>query len=499
MSEPVLKPGENCGEILDVEESGILIDAGDYYLSFSEAAARAKNYILLAGWQFDSRVRLRRGSADDEDWALVSFLNRLCEENRDLRIYILAWDFSFLFAMDREWMQQWLFPWKAHERVTFRFDDRHPIGASHHQKFAVIDGHFGFAGGIDICEERWDENPHRSENPLRKTSKGKPYSPFHDTQAAVTGPGVRALTAVFEERWRRACGERLELPPPRKIADSAVRTTIGIPAGQAALSRTENDEEGSEERAVREIRSLYRDAILSAERMLYLENQHFTSRSICDALVERMKRGTENRIEIVIVLPEKPRGFLEEVAILEAQRHAALKLRRAAGETGHELGIYYSTSIGEDGRGEPTHIHSKVLLVDDRFITIGSANATNRSMGLDTELNISFEASPGDRELVLSLRHIRSALLHDHSGIDTGTLMESDALVPLLERHVETPDTRLHHHPMMTTDLDEEQKRISFLDPGILDIEEPITLERVSENFFVGGMPVLRQLFTRED
>jgi phosphatidylserine/phosphatidylglycerophosphate/cardiolipin synthase-like enzyme len=501
MNHSILEPGRNCREIRGVGQSGILIDARDYYLAFSEAAAGARSYLLLAGWQFDSRVKLRRGEGVEDDHELVSFLDRLSEKNRNLRIYILAWDFSIFFAMEREWMQEWLFNWKTGERVQFRFDRSHPFGASHHQKFAVIDGIIGFVGGIDICEERWDESPHRDEHPLRVTAKGKVYAPSHDIQAAVTGPIVRALTEVFEERWKKSGGEDLVLPPPREYTGQKVRTTIAIPAERAALSLTQSSGSGTGERPIREIRTLYSDAIMAAARTLYFEHQYFTSQAICDALVERMKSDTKNRLEIIVILPEKPQGFLEKIAILEGQRVCAIRLRQTARETGHRLGMYFTTAIGRNGAGQPTHIHSKLLIVDDRFITIGSANATNRSMGLDTELGISFEASPEDRELSLALRRIRSTLLHEHSDIDMDVLMASEELLPLLEECADKTGSRLHRHPLMTMDPEqkEEGTGISPMHTAILDGEEPITVEGLSASLFPGGIAGLQQLFSPDE
>ncbi len=38
-------------------------------------------------------------------------------------------------------------------------------------------------------------------------------------------------------------------------------------------------------------------------------------------------------------------------------------------------------------------VHSKVMIVDDGFLRVGSANLNNRSMGADTECDLAFEAS----------------------------------------------------------------------------------------------------------
>ena len=87
----IINIGATCWDVASVEQTGLLIDARDYYRAFYQAARAAKRYVLIAGWQFDSDVRLLRGEdAADAEVALLSFLNGLCENNQDLQIYILA-------------------------------------------------------------------------------------------------------------------------------------------------------------------------------------------------------------------------------------------------------------------------------------------------------------------------------------------------------------------------------------------------------------------------
>ena len=80
--------------------------------------------------------------------------------------------------------------------------------------------------------------------------------------------------------------------------------------------------------------------------------------------------------------------------------------------------MYYPAATAKDGSEVPVLIHSKLMTVDDRFLTIGSANTSNRSMGLDTELNVSWEAtSPDDRKVLRSIRRARVNLLAEHCGL----------------------------------------------------------------------------------
>ena len=111
--------------------------------NFYRAARTARHYIAISGWQFDSNVALLRGAdaeAAGEEAPLLSFLNELCERNPELRVLILAWDFSFVYSLDREWFLQWYVHWMTHESLKFCFDRAGAYDGCHHQKFVVIDG-----------------------------------------------------------------------------------------------------------------------------------------------------------------------------------------------------------------------------------------------------------------------------------------------------------------------------------------------------------------------
>jgi len=200
-----------------VSAAGLLVDAAAYYREFYRAALRARRSILLSGWQFDSKVALLRGPEAENapgPVTLLAFLNWLCEHRPELRIWILAWDFHLIFAAEREWMQRLAFHWMTNERLHFRFDASHIARGSHHQKFVVIDGAVSYLGGLDLCDDRWDDPHHHNFNPLR-VSRGEPHQPFHDIQAYACGQELAtSLQRLFVKRWELAGGEP---PPPHAL------------------------------------------------------------------------------------------------------------------------------------------------------------------------------------------------------------------------------------------------------------------------------------------
>ena len=154
-----------------------------------------------------------------------------------------------------------------------------------------------------------------------------------------------------------------------------------------------------------EIRHLFVDAILAAEELIYLENQYFSSQAVYWSLIARMALPDRARVQIVMVLPDRL-PFTEELFLGLPQMKMLHSLTQVAEKTGHGFAVF-TTACMDHGERKRTFIHSKLLLVDDRFLSVGSANATNRSMGLDTELNVSWEASEAQAELSSAIRALR--------------------------------------------------------------------------------------------
>ncbi|MGZ9125256.1 MAG: phospholipase D-like domain-containing protein [Candidatus Binatia bacterium] len=501
----LLKPGRNCWRTESVSQTGLLVDGDDYYRAFYRAAQAAEHYILISGWQFDSGTALLRGAeAEDAQGTihLLDFLNDLCERKPALRIYMLAWDYSMLYGLDREWFQDWHFNWSTNERLKFCYDRGESFDASHHQKFVVIDGTLGFVGGIDLCASRWDERDHRPDNPLRVNSDGSSYRTFHDLQSYHVGPFAQQLAELFKQRWQIVCGDCLDLAAPDRGPRPLVfDPSIPLTAQQVAISRTEVPQSRGD-KPILEIRQLFLDAIDAAERLIYIENQYYSSEALSDALIERMRQFRRPRLEIVLVIAKDAEAFLEQLSIGIAQSRIIRRLKAVAAETGHSFGIYYPASIAADGTEVPTYIHSKLLLVDDRFLSIGSANMNNRSMGYDTELNVAWDDVPGSR-LARSIRDARVNLLAEHTGLDAQAgdrLVAVDGLVDYLNGLADSGTTRLRHHP--TRSLSEENLWLLTLFPNGLPFDAEIAREaqdkpgdRVADSFITKSLTSLSRLF----
>lgn len=443
----ILKPGYNCLTIEDAENSGVIIDAANYYRAFYNAAKGAKKTILISGWQFDSKVKIMR--EDGLKVVFIDFLKELCETNNDLRIYILAWDFSVIYLLSREWGQKKKFI-EAHPRIAFHFDGRHALVASRHQKYVVIDSDVAFAGGMDICERRWDDRAHLAQNPLRKDADGAKYDPYHDVQTFLAGPAALKLARIFAARWAKVTKTEIDIRRPSgNISSAVIKPDFHIPSKKAAISRTEARSLREKRKPIKEIKRLYIDAILHAEKLIFIENQYFTSFAIYRALIRKMKSAPA-ALQIVIVLPKREQTAMERVYVGISQNRMLNSLIRVARRYRQRIGVYHP--VATDGRVDfPVFVHSKVMTIDDTFLTIGSANTSNRSMGLDSELNVSWEAAGrDDNKFFGAIDIMRTSLLAEHAGYlahpDEQSLRGMNNLVDRLNALSDLPGGRLQLH-----------------------------------------------------
>jgi len=371
---------------------------------------RAQKSILIVGWDIDSRTRLvgKSGQADDGfPEALVEFLSALVQRRPGLVVRLLLWNYSVLYALEREILPALSLNWSTPDQVRFCLDDRAPLGCSQHQKIVVVDDQIAYSGGLDLTIRRWDTSDHELQNPHRIDPSGEPYRPFHDVQAIVDGEAARALAELARERWREADGSRPSAVEtdhdcwPSCVAPHFSNVQVGI-------SRTLpgcNDQP-----PIREVEKLFFDSIAAAERMLYIENQFLTLEDIAHGIVRRMKERPA--LEVVIVSPDTPDSWVET----RTMRNGRIRFRNIlkAGRIDEQWRLV-APEVTDGETTASTMVHSKVMIVDDHLLRVGSANLNNRSMGADSECDLVIEArSDADRAAII---RIRNTLLGEHCGV----------------------------------------------------------------------------------
>jgi len=398
-------PGRNCYRVGRAERLSFIVDGEAYFRAFAHAALRAQRSIAIVGWDFHSRTRLYHGVRGVPE-LLGDFLNFLVRRRRRLQVNVLTWDYPVIFSKGRELSPIYGLGWRPHRRVKLRYDDHYPIGASQHQKVILIDGALAFCGGLDLTRSRWDTSKHRPAD-ARRINEGdaQGYAPFHDTMMAMDGEAARVLDEIVHERWLRACGRELKSvrtendPWPPDLPVSLANADVAVARTRAPMG---------DEPPVCEVLELYLDMIANARRYIYIENQYFTSNALGDALAARL--AEPDGPEVVAVLRLSTQGWLE-APTMGTLRTVTLKKLREADRYGR-FHAYYPHIPGLR-EGECCDLHSKLMVVDDQWLRIGSANFANRSMGLDTECDAAIEAR-GDERITRAIRTFRNTLLGEH-------------------------------------------------------------------------------------
>jgi phosphatidylserine/phosphatidylglycerophosphate/cardiolipin synthase-like enzyme len=253
----------------------------------------------------------------------------------------------------------------------------------HHEKLVVVDDTVAFVGGIDLTSlqgDRHDTRRHPADRPIG----------WHDLMTRVEGPVVTDVADHFRRRWNEVAGE--ELPAP----------SVPPPAGSSTAQLVRTIPEKTYEFAPRgefTILDSYLRALRSAQRLIYLENQFLWSPEVTEILIDKLRRPPHDAFRMVLLLPRKPsngadttRGQLGR--LIDADDGARRLLATTLVAHDHE-------------RTAEVYVHAKVGIVDDEWMTIGSANLNEHSLFNDTEVNLVTD----DPELI---RHTRLRLWAEH-------------------------------------------------------------------------------------
>jgi phospholipase D1/2 len=469
----ILNPGQNCWRIETADRIAFLVDGAAYFKAFRATALRAECSLLILAWDIYSNLRLVRNGEDAQPNKLKTLLDYIAEVRPDLQSYVLNWDFAMLYGMDREWLPAYQLDWRTHRRVHFWLDDYHPIGASHHQKIVVADDVVAFCGGLDLTRARWDTPEHKPDDPRRDEGDG-PSDPHHDVQIMVSGPVARSLSELVRERWRRASGYDIHTHEPRPVSE-LWPDDVAVDAKDVHIAIARTDPAYQERTAVREVERLYLDAIAAARRSIYIENQYISSAAIGDALARRLEEP--DGPDVVIVTGKSTRGWLSHMTMDVLRAHLARKLQQS--DRNGRLRLLYPEIPGLGDKC--LNVHSKVMIVDDVFVRVGSSNLNNRSMGLDSECDLAFE-SEDRKDLCNAITHFRARLMAEHLGVDHEQVAEaienSGSLVKTID-DLSGNDRTLQPLPMdVSKELEEIISETTLLDP-----EQPIDPDRLAEQF----------------
>lgn len=421
----IVEPGRNCWRVERAERFYTIQDAADYFSLVRQAILQARDTVFIAGWDIQATLDLLPDSsvttmpndaAGDAPTRLNDLLKFVVRRRPNLRVYVNVWDHASLYSLERDPFTRWRLGWKMPKQVKFCFDGRHPIGASHHQKIVVVDDELAFCGGVDLTGHRWDTPCHRVDEPARRNANGTPYEPYHEVQVMVDGAAAASLGTLMRERWRALDEETRPLRASSGVSELWPRdiepdfTGIGV-----AISRTMPAVADTPE--IRECEQLFVDSIAAAERCIYIESQYFSNDTLGRALGERLREA--DGPEVIAVIPKECPGWLEQQTMGALRDQVMRHLLEA--DLHKRLRIVYP--VASRGANVATFVHSKVMIADDRFLRVGSANFSRRSMGVDSECDIAVDAGTNEQHRAGVLR-VRDRLLGEHLGMKPDEVAE---------------------------------------------------------------------------
>lgn len=463
-----LRDGVNFWTTAQADKAAFLVDGESYYRAFREALMQAERYVCILAWDLKGEIELLRDTSKDDDLPtkLVDFLYALLDAKPNLEIHILLWDYSMVYIGEREWLTFSRFRQEPHPRLHLQTDSAISIGASQHQKVVVVDGRFAFCGGVDLSTWRWDTQDHTPEDPRRVTPDGETYQPFHDIQAVVTGDAALKLDELCRDRWKRATGKT---PPWGEPIDENQVWPISVEADientETVFSLTYSEYKNYP--AVTHIEQLHLDMIAAAKHSIYLENQYLSSHSITEALMKRLRE--KDGPEIVLVITRDTGGWLEEGTLGLLRAHLLENLTEA--DEFDRFAAYFPHVRDED-HATQVYVHSKTMICDERAIMTGSANLSNRSMKVDSEIMLSFGLTKDAHAAAALLRRLLGIHLHTDSEEVDRVLTQTGSIHATIRQLREN-----NLHQLRDLEISCEgpiQRRLA--ETQLLDPDEPIDL-----------------------
>ena len=350
----------------------VLIDGSEFLPLAAEEIAAAQSHVHIAGWYFSPELALTR--SEDP----VTVRNLLAEVAERIPVRVLIWSgapvrvFSPTRGDVRDMVER-IERLNSLENPRARmfapsactFDSCVRFWHCHHEKTIVVDDRVAFVGGIDLTYDGGD--PY--DSPEHKARGGVGW---HDLSTRLHGPIVADVADHFRLRWHGSTREKLPAPVTQEPAgDVTVQLVRTVPEGIYEKSLPGGDFSVLES---------YSRALRSAERFVYIENQFLWSPEIVRLLAEKLRNPPRDDFRVVVLLPVNANDGAD------VSRGQVAALIHADDGNGRFLAcsVYARTATLRD----VVYVHAKLAIVDDRWLTVGSANLNEHSLFNDSEVNV---------------------------------------------------------------------------------------------------------------
>jgi phosphatidylserine/phosphatidylglycerophosphate/cardiolipin synthase-like enzyme len=338
----------------------ILIDGAEALPLIASELTAARSHIHMTGWFLSPDFDLVRG----EQPVVLRHLLAELAERVDVRILVWAGAPLPLFRPSRREVRDMRERLTNETRIQCELDAKERPMHCHHEKTIVIDDRVAFVGGIDLTwqsGDRFDSAQHPARSAIG----------WHDATARIEGPAVADVAEHFRMRWHEVRGEQLapvSRPDPAGNVDLQIVRTVpehvydAVPRGDFSILES------------------YVAALRSAERFIYVENQFLWSPEVARVLRDKLANPPNPGFRMLFVLPANPKSGNDDT------RGVLAELIDADGDDGRMLACALYARSGP--RADPIYVHAKVAIIDDRWLTLGSANLNEHSLFNDTEMNI---------------------------------------------------------------------------------------------------------------
>jgi phosphatidylserine/phosphatidylglycerophosphate/cardiolipin synthase-like enzyme len=365
-------PGPPGRPFRDGNSVRVLLDGQEGLSAMASAIAAAKSHVSIAGWHASPSFRPTR----EPGAPTLAELLATVAERVPVRMLLWAGPPLPVFQPTRGMAQEACDGFMRDSKVRCVLDSRERTLHCHHEKIVVVDDEVAFVGGIDFTAlqgDRHDSTAHVPDRPLG----------WHDAATELRGPVVADVARHFAQRWTEVAGETLPEPVVQPAAgDLSVRLVRTVPERNYKFA-TQGEFS---------ILAAYLEALRAAKSLVYLENQFLWSPEVIAILVDLLHRPPTDDFRLVLLLPRRPSDGADTT------RGQLGRLMEADAGHGRVLATTVSARAGE--KTGPLYVHAKVGIVDDTWMTIGSANLNEHSLFNDTEVNVVLR----DPDLIRSTR-----------------------------------------------------------------------------------------------
>ena len=239
-----------------------------------------------------------------------------------------------------------------------------------HAKMLIVDGREAFLLGSPFVNGYWDDSSHRSVD-ARRPMRELGGRPLHDLSVRVQGSAVDALKGIFVEWWTDAADEA----PREAASDVAGGASSAVEYVGATVTRTAPANVLPRHTGGHmEILDSMLEGIGGARELLYVEHQYLSCRPVIRAIREALDR--EPGLEVIALVNQNP-----DITAYRGWQNARLA---ESGLRDHpRFGLFALWSQEQRGRQlllNQVFVHSKVLIADDAWATVGSANIDGVSL-----------------------------------------------------------------------------------------------------------------------